>query len=97
MWQDRYQSSSTGELTIRFFPNVEETFRVVRDSRLTPPQVQILTKYGVIASCLHRFHLKDDLGCECDAELIRHHQNSTETIISLSSASPSFSCSSLSA
>ncbi|GBP26434.1 hypothetical protein EVAR_75566_1 [Eumeta japonica] len=35
-WQDRHQSSSTGEVTRRFLPSVEETSCAVKISRLTP-------------------------------------------------------------
>ncbi|GBP94907.1 hypothetical protein EVAR_69548_1 [Eumeta japonica] len=44
-WQDRYQLSSTGEVTRRFFTNVEKAFRVVRSSRLTPTQARLLLSY----------------------------------------------------
>ncbi|GBP53709.1 hypothetical protein EVAR_39863_1 [Eumeta japonica] len=68
-WQDRYQSTSTGEVIKSFLQNMEEAFRAVRNSRLTPTQVQILTGYGGIASYLHRFCFKENPDCEYDAEV----------------------------
>ncbi|GBP68163.1 Retrovirus-related Pol polyprotein from type-1 retrotransposable element R1 3 [Eumeta japonica] len=68
-WQDRYQSSSTTEVTRRFLPNVKEAFRAVRSSILTPTEVQVLTELGRIASYPHRFRFKNNPGCECNAEV----------------------------
>ncbi|GBP85158.1 hypothetical protein EVAR_61003_1 [Eumeta japonica] len=63
------KSSSAGEVTRRILPNAEEAFRAVKSSRLTPIQEQVLRGYGGIASYSHRFHLKDNPGCKCDAEV----------------------------
>lgn len=68
-WQDRYNSSSTGSTTKVFFPDVDRAYRVVRGTKLTPLQVQILTGHGGIAEYLHRFKLKDSPGCECDPSI----------------------------
>ncbi|KAJ0178430.1 hypothetical protein K1T71_006253 [Dendrolimus kikuchii] len=66
LWQDRYDSSSTGSVTKTFFPNVATAYRVVRKEKLTHLQVQILTGHGAMAEYLHRFKLKSSPECECD-------------------------------
>ncbi|GBP00475.1 hypothetical protein EVAR_1008_1 [Eumeta japonica] len=63
------QTSRTGKVTKRFLPNVKETFRVIRDTKLTTTEVQILTEHGEITAYLHRFHHKDDPGCKCDSKV----------------------------
>lgn len=65
-WQDRYDSSSTGGVTKLFLPDVNKAYRIVRTTKLTPTQVQVLTGHGGIAEYLHRFRLLESPGCECD-------------------------------
>lgn len=65
-WQDRVDSSQTGSVTKMFLPDVEKAYRIVRGTKLTPLQVQILTGHGGFGEYLHRFKLKDSPGCECD-------------------------------
>lgn len=65
-WQDRYTTSTTGQVTKAFLPDVKEAYRLVRSTKLTPAQVQALTGHGGIAEYLHRFKLKESAGCECD-------------------------------
>ncbi|XP_050563196.1 uncharacterized protein LOC118276113 isoform X1 [Spodoptera frugiperda] len=65
-WQDRYTTSTTGQVTKTFLPDVNEAYRLVRSTKLTPAQVQALTGHGGIAEYLHRFKLKENAGCECD-------------------------------
>ncbi|CAB3224628.1 unnamed protein product [Arctia plantaginis] len=67
--QDRYEASSTGSVTRVFLPDVEKAYRTVRKIRPTPMQVQALTGHGGIGEYLHRFHLRDNPGCECDPEV----------------------------
>ncbi|XP_050553864.1 uncharacterized protein LOC126911310 [Spodoptera frugiperda] len=68
-WQDRYTTSTTGQVTKSFLPNVNEAYRLVRSTKLTPAQVQALTGHGGIAEYLHRFKLKESAGCECDSTI----------------------------
>ncbi|KAL0812196.1 hypothetical protein ABMA28_009571 [Loxostege sticticalis] len=65
-WQDRYDSSVTGSTTKAFLPDVRMAYKLVREARLTPLQVQIMTGHGGFGEYLHRFKLKSDPGCECD-------------------------------
>lgn len=68
-WQDRYDSSTTGSVTRSFFPDVDKAYRIVRGTKLTPLQIQILTGHGGFGEYLHRFKLKSDPGCECDPSI----------------------------
>lgn len=68
-WQDRYNSSSTGSVTKTFFPNVDNAYRVVRKTKLTPLHVQLLTGHGGLSEYLHRFKLKSSPRCECDTNI----------------------------
>lgn len=65
-WQDRYDSSQTGSTTKAFLPEVRFAYKLVREIRLTPLQIQIMTGHGGFGEYLHRFRLKSDPGCECD-------------------------------
>lgn len=67
-WQDRYDSSTTGSITKTFLPSVDKAYRIVRGTRLTPIQIQILTGHGGFGEYLHRFHLRSGPGCECDPD-----------------------------
>ena len=68
-WQDRYDTSTTGTVTKTFLPNVDKAFRIVRGTRLTPLQIQILTGHGGFGEYLHRFQLRSCPGCECDPNI----------------------------
>lgn len=68
-WQARYETSSTGSVTKTFLPYVDRAYRIMRKTKPTPTQVQVLTGHGGIAEYLHRFKLKDSPGCECDPNI----------------------------
>lgn len=65
-WQDRYISSETGSITKTFLPDVKKSYVFVRESKLSPTLIQILTGHGGFGEYLHRFGLKDSPGCICD-------------------------------
>ncbi|GBP60538.1 Retrovirus-related Pol polyprotein from type-1 retrotransposable element R1 3 [Eumeta japonica] len=71
-WQQRYAEGSTGEITKRFFPRVEQAYRVLRDIDMTYQVVQTLTGHGGFApQYLFRFRLRDSPHCACDPAIIQ--------------------------
>ncbi|GBP97545.1 hypothetical protein EVAR_68555_1 [Eumeta japonica] len=60
-----------GEITKRFFPRVEQTYRVLRDIDMTSQVVQTLTGYGGFAQYLFRFEQRDSPYCACDPAKIQ--------------------------
>ncbi|CAG9123686.1 unnamed protein product [Plutella xylostella] len=68
-WQDRYATSSTGAVTRKFLPDVNQAYRITRTSKLTPTHVQMLTGHGGIGEYLYRFKLKGSPGCDCDPNI----------------------------
>ncbi|XP_046977642.1 uncharacterized protein LOC124543462 [Vanessa cardui] len=67
-WQARYDSSETGSVTKIFLPDVKVAKKVVRTSKITPVDTQLLTGHGGFAAYLHRFKIKDSPSCVCDPE-----------------------------
>ncbi|CAG9122974.1 unnamed protein product [Plutella xylostella] len=69
-WQDRYATSSTGAVTRKFLPDVNQAYRITRSAKLTPAHVQMLTGHGGMGEYLYRFKLKESPECECDPNII---------------------------
>ncbi|GBP90791.1 Putative 115 kDa protein in type-1 retrotransposable element R1DM [Eumeta japonica] len=56
-WQQRYAEGSTGEITKRFFPRVEQAYRVLRGIDMTSQVAQTLTGHCGFARYLFRVRL----------------------------------------
>lgn len=63
---DWYTTATTGATTRMFIPDINKTYQILKDIRLTNPIAQTLTGHGGFRAYLHRFKIKDDPWCTCD-------------------------------
>lgn len=68
IWNDRYINSDRVKTTKLFFPDVIMAHKVLKNIKLTPILVQVLTGHGGFAGYLHKYKHKDTPACQCDDE-----------------------------
>lgn len=65
-WDRRYREGSTASVTKLFFPDITNSYRVVR--RISPTNIitQVLTGHGGFSEYLNRFKCKETPSCICE-------------------------------
>ncbi|KAJ0175534.1 hypothetical protein K1T71_008693 [Dendrolimus kikuchii] len=76
VWNTRYRDGGTAAITKLFFPDMIQSHRLIRELKLCPLQVQMVTGHGGFAHYLYKFKRKTSPGCICDPEI-------NETIVHL--------------
>lgn len=67
-WSLRYAQGETANVTRYFLPDAVRAYRLIRNIKLTPVLVQLLTGHGGFPQYLHRFKCEDSPACICDPE-----------------------------
>ncbi|XP_045772149.1 uncharacterized protein LOC123872063 [Maniola jurtina] len=65
-WQSKYTTEPQGAVTKRFFPDIRQSYPIVKKLKMNNQLAQLLTGHGGFGEYLHKYKLKDNPFCNCD-------------------------------